>query len=361
MASSTNDLVIVVITGLPGLGKSFFYKKLALAVEEKQEAKERVCFLHKDLVTSKYHEIHGNSLIPCPKPPREYIFSAAMSALREKKALRRQKMAHKPMVLCFNMNINMLWITELIDSTQAEGYNVVKLVVMSPHIENFRTLQASAIVTATDVRTGREPSDVMSTLKPTEAWEQLTGNYFGVEGKAFVTFNSLSSCVLNRSGPTIPMKNLIYPVPLLNDSVIIQQYCPTVRPIEWNVANLIFPSESNHAAAVMDLCQELELFEEPCHPALPLSLPLALPIAVADSDTPDYAEFGHVHVQWQWAPQVHWIDETCSSSWEVSPVDPLRLSGEPISVPSSVPTIFTVVPTSLPTGQMATGQPTSSG
>jgi len=243
----TDAITLVVLTGLPGLGKSYFLKQLTNLLAEPQHTafSRRVCVAHKDELAEEFRAANKNRR---PKMPN------ILDLTRQK----LQQLDHDVIapVLVFNMNMNPDWLKALVKMLK-EGYTLGQVVVLTPPPEHtFRQLQAAAVVLASDVRTGNEEADVASTLEPHKAWEVIMGDFFGTPGKAVKSVRSLSYKLEDDS---VIFREVHYPVPQLSASVVINETAPTERPSEWNTQNLVFPPEADTAAALLTLLQVMDL------------------------------------------------------------------------------------------------------
>lgn len=243
----TSDMTLVILTGLPGLGKSHFLKQLTNLLAESQHAalNRRVCVAHKDELTEEFRAANKNKW-----PKISNILDMTRQKLQQ---LDKDVIAP---VLVFNMNMNPYWLKALVTMLK-EGYTLGQVVVLTPPVEHtFRQLQAAAVVLASDVRTGDEEADVASTLEPGEAWGVIMGDYFGTPGKAMKDVRSLS---YKLDDDSVIFQEVHYPVPQLGASVMINETAPKERPSEWNVRNLVFPPEADTKAALLTLLGVMDL------------------------------------------------------------------------------------------------------
>ena len=235
------DLTLVVIAGLPGLGKSVFFKRLAvaLAAPGRAELRRRVCAVSKDALSLEL-EADVYRCRPGAKPSRDDVLRLVLARVGKVAAA---DPGH--VVLMYNMNINVDWFAALVARLGSGGFTLRKVVVLTPSAEiPFRRLHAAAIVLACDVRTGLEPPDEASTLPPDKAWAVLSTGYFS-------TPNAVATvAALHAVAPNADFAEVQYPVPLLQEHVPVGERVPEVRPAEWNRANLVFPSDSETERAV---------------------------------------------------------------------------------------------------------------
>ena len=159
-------MILVVITGLPGLGKSYFIKLLKEALDREVEGnqrslRDRTCIAIKDQMSTQFRRENDNQ-----KPSQTNILDLTMKQLHDKLDGTRNKqpefdVEEPPAVLVFNMNINPVWAEELAARIRREGFYISRVVLLSPGPPGtpFRHLQAAAAVLATEVRTGHEPED----------------------------------------------------------------------------------------------------------------------------------------------------------------------------------------------------------
>ena len=255
-AEAARDLTLVVITGLPGVGKSYFFKTLALALSApcRAELRRRVCVVSKDALSLELGA-GGTGR----RPSRDDVLQLVLARVREVAAAGPGRI-----VLMFNMNINVEWLAALVvrlcgPDTVANvnggggGFTLCKVVVLSPPADiPFRRLHAAAVVLACDVRTGSEPPEEASTLPPDKAWAVLSTGYFS-------TPNAVSTvAALNAVAPNTPFAAVHYPVPLLHEHVLVGDSVPETRPAEWNSANLVFPSHTETQQAAEALLAQVE-------------------------------------------------------------------------------------------------------
>lgn len=242
-----DSITLVVLTGLPGLGKSYFIKQLTNLLAEPQHdaLRKQVCVAHKDELTAEFKAANKR-----PWPKMADILDLTLQRLQQ---LDQDVVAP---VLVFNMNMNPDWLVALINMLK-EGYTIGQVVVLTPPAGlTYRQKQAAALVLASDVRTGNEESDVASTLTPQKAWEVIMGSFFGTPGKAVKSVGALSRAVGDDG---IVFREVHYPVPQLSASVVINETAPTERPSDWHVQNLVYPQQSAILAALETLLGILDL------------------------------------------------------------------------------------------------------
>jgi hypothetical protein len=247
-----------VIAGLPGLGKSFYFKQIqtALAMPQHEELCKRVCIVLKDAVSTELKNSGS-------KPSQRDVLNVAVERLAAAASASASysvgvsSTAESPMVLLFNMNINTDWIALLVALLEADGmFRLRKVVVLAPPAAvPFPRLHASAVVLASDVRTGDESADLASTLLPHKAWEVLSGGFFA-RPSAICPTRDLYETVTETLRRQVPFEEVHYPVPLLKDDsgsgigIAFTGEIPAARPLSWTIENLEFPNEEETADSV---------------------------------------------------------------------------------------------------------------
>jgi len=247
-----NALILAVITGLPGIGKSYFLKKLVVELSRSldpiaQTLRGRFCMVQKDEITFEARSAKRG------KPRLSDIIKITMDRLRkvaqEYNSRTSPGPSRQPLVLVFNMNINRDWLQALSKSIREEGYFLTRTVLLSPSKElTFQQLQAAAVVLSTDVRTGEESKDEASTLSPSKAWKVLTSKHFS-NSRVIASPGMVAKIVHARDMKKV--KRVHYPVPRLNSSVYIHKNrIPKARPTDWKAGNLDFPSDLEVRTAI---------------------------------------------------------------------------------------------------------------
>ena len=245
--SESCDTTLVVLVGLPGLGKSHLVKRLreVLAEPGNEELEGRVCVSQKDEHTLAFSKMH-----PGARPSTADILNMTIRDLK----IVRAKSKQSKVTLLFNMSMNPRWLKEIVKRVRRSGCALNKVVVLTPPPEpTFRQLQAAAIALASD-RPLDAPPDVASTLPPEMAWEVLTNEYFGTPGRALSSVKTLSD---GLGDSTVPFKEVTYPVPQLGNGVVIGDECPASLPRSWTKENIVFPDPGETRAALLTLIEEL--------------------------------------------------------------------------------------------------------
>jgi hypothetical protein len=243
-----------VISGLPGLGKSFFFKQIqtALAAPQYEDIRNRACIVLKDAVSSEFRNSADR------KASQSDVLNVAVERLTAAASISvgadvcTAAKSQKPMVLLFNMNINTDWIAKLVSLLEANAFRVCKVVVLAPPAApavSFQRLRASAVVLASDLRTGDESADLASTLLPKKAWEVLSGGFFSRPSAVCAT-RDLCVTVADTLHRHVPFEEVHYPVPLLKDDIALTEEIPAERPLSWALENVEFPSEEETAESV---------------------------------------------------------------------------------------------------------------
>lgn len=235
----STDLSLVVILGLPGLGKSYLMKQIGTRLAH--SGVQGVLIVHKDMLTARYQTANGGA-----NPKMKHIRAMVADQID----------SSQPRVLVFNMNMNPHWLRELIQLVPSCGYKLNKLVVLTPPLQlSFRALQAAAVVLAGQ-RSGDEPEDMRSTLSADKAWSVLTGDFFGDPKKA-TTFRKLLDTV-NSSNENLVVEQVHYPVPCLGCGVSIPESMPNEQPVNWDIDNIAFPEATDFDQTFHNLLQSLQ-------------------------------------------------------------------------------------------------------
>ena len=240
-------VTLVVLIGLPGLGKSHLVKRLreVLAEPGNEELEGRVCVSQKDEHTLAFSKMH-----PGARPSMSDILKMTMKELKTV----RVKSKQSKVTLVFNMNANSNWLNGIVKQVRRSGCALNKVVVLTPPSElGFRPLQAAAAALACD-RSLDAPPDLASTLPPEMAWDVLTNEYFGTPGRALSSVKTLSD---GLGDSTVHFKEVTYPVPQLGNGVVIGDECPKSRPKSWTTENIVFPDPVATHAALLKLIEEL--------------------------------------------------------------------------------------------------------
>jgi len=249
------DIVLVVITSLPGLGKSYLFDQLASSLatgntESARLLKGRVCICQKDQLTIQRRKSQKK---PNGKVKQQDILDMVMERLNDVCTKREASPgSNGSTVLMFNMNINKNWIESLATQIQIEGYSIRGVLLLAPPRDMpFSQLQAAAVVLASEVRTGDEPEELASTLPPNKAWEVLTGSFFGNPRKAMMSQDSFLRAVQMHC-KRVSFRH--YPVPCLREEFAPKMIdLPAEKPPFWNKDNLEFPTKENMETAVTSI------------------------------------------------------------------------------------------------------------
>jgi len=248
MNSTTEDngIALVVILGLPGLGKSYLLKQFDMLLKEAgPELAEHVLMLHKDQLTEEYE--HANK---GRKPKMPEVKAMILERVQAASGLK---------ALVYNMNMNPDWLKGLVTLFVENSIAVKKVIVLTPPSSlTFRQRQAAAVVLATG-RTGDEPADLKSTLPSSKAWEVLMGSFWGDPRKG-PTYGKLAHALMTiEAVAETPVVEVHYPVPSLNSEVQISDTPPSNRPAEWTTDNLVFPDEPDFRASFTDFVKAVGL------------------------------------------------------------------------------------------------------
>eukprot|EP00729_Bicosta_minor_P009085 gene9085-26819_t len=234
-------IVLAVIVGLPGLGKSYFLKQFSLMLDQRgPEHAGQFLMLHKDQLTAEFKKMNERS-------------SKATMAQIQKMILARVQATPDAKMVVYNMNMNIDWFKSLASLFVQNDFTLSKVVVLTPpRMLSHRQLQAVAVVLAGN-RTGDEPDDMRSTLPATKAWEVLMGSFFGDPRKA-TTYKKLSRAMTAVKGAAgTAVVAVEYPVPQLNSSVRIPKTPPPKKPAEWAKESMHFPTEAQFTAAFKNI------------------------------------------------------------------------------------------------------------
>jgi hypothetical protein len=244
------QLNLVVISGLPGLGKSYFLNKM-MGFSSSAGFSDRVCFVQKDEISMQFKAAHAGS-----KAGQNEILNIALETLEAFVGP-----TPKTYTFVFNMNMNAHWMQALVSRIN-EKYALRQFIFLlppmgPPPMPSFRRLHAAAVVLACDVRTGSEPESEASTLQPEKAWEVLSSSHFS-KPSAISSPEELLGVLSTRRDRRCPHVIVRYPVPLLKDSVHVPDELPSTKPAEWVPANLVFPSAEATEDAIRALFAKIE-------------------------------------------------------------------------------------------------------
>ena len=108
---------LVVLTGLPGVGKSHLLHEFKKKISDGGSDIGRCLWLHKNQITAEYRATNGGRR---PRTPQ------MLDVIRGRVA------SAQPSVIFFDMNINTRWLSQLTNCVSQAGRTVNKLLVPCP-------------------------------------------------------------------------------------------------------------------------------------------------------------------------------------------------------------------------------------